>query len=116
MMEPQCRISNLKIKHVTKSLINTQLLFDYNRLQQVLLNLISNAIKFSLPNGIIEVKSYLDNKKGQIKIKVVDYGLGIVHTELEKIFIPFYKTKQNENLIMNPSGNGLGMYTSRKIC
>lgn len=81
---------------------------DFDQLQQVLINLIKNALEAvrDQPHPLIEIQSYLtDNQKVSISIR--DNGYGIEPEALEKIFIPFYTTKK--------TGSGIGLSLSRQI-
>ena len=67
--------------------------FDKRRLQQVLLNLLSNATKFQT-NGVITVNAGVqinldDSEKLRIVVSVSDEGIGIREDYLEKVFTPF---------------------------
>ncbi|GAB3175632.1 sensor histidine kinase [Telluribacter humicola] len=81
---------------------------DYDQLQQVLINLVKNALEaFSKqPNPLIELTAYLNDNQSVI-IEVRDNGDGIEPEALEKIFIPFYTTKK--------TGSGIGLSLSRQI-
>ena len=81
---------------------------DARRLQQVLWNLLLNAIKFTPPGGAIDVNIDVDG--GQVKIDVADSGQGIDADDLEHVFGAF--TLQTE---ANASGLGLGLYIARRI-
>lgn len=62
---------------------------------QILLNLISNAIKFSPENGKIDIQcQYRVTASGHsdVKIYVIDYGIGISEADQKRIFAPFFKT------------------------
>ncbi|GAO28195.1 sensor histidine kinase [Geofilum rubicundum] len=81
---------------------------DEQLIEQVLINLIKNAIH-ALENrtkGVISLKAFL-NKRGKITIQVTDNGPGILPEVLDKIFIPFFSTK--------PQGSGIGLSLSRQI-
>lgn len=78
---------------------------DELRLKQIILNFISNAIKFT-KSGSIEIKCILKQKK-KIKIYVKDTGIGIRDEEKEKLFNDFVMLKHNLNL--NQHGSGLGL-------
>jgi PAS domain S-box-containing protein len=74
---------------------------DFNQLQQCLLNLIFNAAD-AMPNGgRFIVKSNFDSKIRRVEIKVSDTGCGITKENLDRIFDPFFSTKQE--------GKGLGL-------
>ena len=77
-------------------------------IEQVLINLIKNAI-YALegcPEAAIHLRAFL-NTRGKITIQVIDNGRGILPEVLDKIFIPFFSTKQ--------SGSGIGLSLSRQI-
>jgi signal transduction histidine kinase len=80
---------------------------DEEMIEQVLINLIKNAIEAlgTIPNGKIElIGRYAENR---IVIEVVDNGPGIIKEALNKIFVPFFTTKK--------SGSGIGLSLSRQI-
>ncbi len=79
---------------------------DANRLRQVLLNLISNAVKFTT-NGGITINVSLVNKDElicRVRIEIIDTGIGIKSHHLKNIFDPFYQCKNN----LKEVGTGLG--------
>lgn len=85
---------------------------DRDRLIQVLVNLISNAIKFCSPEqGTITVSGYWID--GYVKVNVVDNGKGIDAESQEQIFDKFYQAR-NQN-IRKPEGSGLGLAICKKI-
>ncbi|MFA8343517.1 MAG: PAS domain-containing sensor histidine kinase [Rhodothermaceae bacterium] len=77
-------------------------------LEQVLINILKNAIEAiqSQPEKNIELKAYL-NLMGKPVIEINDNGPGIKENVLEKLFIPFFTTKQN--------GSGIGLSLSKQI-
>lgn len=81
---------------------------DYDQLQQVLINLVKNALEaFSKqPHPLIELIAYSPDNQSVV-IEVRDNGDGIEPEALEKIFIPFYTTKK--------TGSGIGLSLSRQI-
>ena len=82
---------------------------DPTRLEQVLVNLIHNAIKFTPPGGEIEVSAYQES--GNIVFFVKDNGKGIPPKDLERIFERFYKTDRSRS----ERGTGLGLSISRHL-
>jgi signal transduction histidine kinase len=94
-----------------KSTSQQFILADKFRIGQVLINLISNAIKFSPSNAQIIIRT--ERKKGMLIVSIQDRGVGIPDENLEKIFEPFYKSDgQSRN---SYAGLGLGLYISSEI-
>lgn len=89
-----------------------QLHGDAGRLQQVLWNLLKNAIKFTAPGGTITITTAND-ADGWITLRVSDTGIGIPEDRLPYIFNAF---EQGERAVSRTSGGlGLGLAISRKI-
>jgi two-component system, sporulation sensor kinase E len=78
---------------------------NHNALQQVFLNLTNNAVQATPAGGRVEVRARADMR--QISVQVIDTGVGIPAEILERIFEPFYSTKE--------SGTGLGLSLCRQI-
>lgn len=87
-------------------------LIDRERLSQVFINLISNALKFT-EKGKVTIKTERDTQKNQIKVSVEDTGVGINQEELRQIFVPFYQAKKG--MEHKTGGTGLGLSISKKI-
>lgn len=88
--------------------INKEMIGDEKLLTQVMINLLNNsidALKKVQPKNIKILVN--EGQTGKLKISVVDNGSGIAPEEIEKIFIPFYTTKEN--------GSGIGLSLSRQI-
>ena len=83
---------------------------DRDKLRQVLVNLVANAIKYSPGTGRIEVQ--LEQLENRLRIAVRDEGVGIPQSEQERIFEKFYRVP---NMINAVSGTGLGLYICRKL-
>jgi signal transduction histidine kinase len=87
---------------------------DKDKLKEVLLNLLSNALKHTPPGGAISIAAGVvgaaggDNDCREVEIIVADTGTGIPPEKLPHIFERFYR-------IENPSGNGLGLHICRQI-
>lgn len=90
--------------------INQVIAADRQRIEQVLVNLLSNATKYS-PNET-EVIVNTEKKNGEVIITVRDFGMGIPEEEQNKVFERFYRTKNNSILV---SGFGLGLYICKDI-
>lgn len=88
---------------------------DHKRLQQVLLNLLSNALKFTEKNGrILVMVMLMRGKKESLRISVVDSGVGIKTEDQDKLFKLFGSIK-NEQKKINVKGIGLGLAISKLI-
>lgn len=80
---------------------------DYNRLNQVLVNIIKNSIEAIDINKKSYIKIYTKQTEKEIKIFIKDNGIGISKENMEKISEPFFTTKTN--------GTGLGLVLSNEI-
>lgn len=84
---------------------------DYEKIQQVLYNLLDNAIKFSKDHSTIELESSL--KKDKVYVSVRDHGVGISQDAIGKIWTRFYKQDQSRG--KERKGNGLGLSIVKEI-
>ena len=80
---------------------------DYNRMKQVLINLIKNAIEAKDDERQLKITTTIKKVKEEIQIKVEDTGIGISKENLEKIDKIFYTTKEH--------GTGIGVALSKEI-
>jgi PAS domain S-box-containing protein len=88
---------------------------DEAKLKQVLINLIGNAIKFTLPHGQVTVSVCTDADTGRpTRIDVADTGIGIPSHRLSAIFEAF--EQGDRDTARNFGGTGLGLAISRKLC
>jgi nitrogen fixation/metabolism regulation signal transduction histidine kinase len=87
---------------------NIEISADEQLMEQVLINMIKNAIHAldGRTSPRIEMKACY-NKRGRVTLQVIDNGTGILKEVLDKIFIPFFTTK--------PSGSGIGLSLSKQI-
>ena len=93
---------------------------DEDKLRQILLNLLTNAMKFTNPNGrvTIEVESSdgageADDSRDRVLLRVADTGIGIPAEKQEVIFDPFVQV--HRHLTRNTDGTGLGLSISRDL-
>jgi PAS domain S-box-containing protein len=82
-------------------------LADRNQLHQAFINLLVNAIEATPSAGSIDVATFCDPGRKEIRVVISDTGSGMPKDVLEKIFEPFYTTK--------PSGTGLGLAITHGI-
>lgn len=85
------------------------ILCDRGRIEQVLVNLLHNAIKYTDRGGRVEVKAQLTG--AEVTISVADTGVGIAPEDLPRIFERFYKTDRSRAT----GGTGLGLSISKHI-
>lgn len=86
---------------------------DYDRLREVLTNLIGNAIKYSPGGGLIKVGGVKADKQRRIRLYVSDEGIGIPVGEHERIFERFHRV--DNRLARQAPGTGLGLYLVRAV-
>jgi two-component system phosphate regulon sensor histidine kinase PhoR len=82
---------------------------DPGRIEQVMLNLIHNAIKFTPAGGVITVRAVESNAK--LRIEVVDTGIGITEADVPRLFERFYKSDKARR----SEGSGLGLAIAKHI-
>jgi signal transduction histidine kinase len=86
-------------------------LFDTPRIEQVLDNLLTNAIKFSPVGGVIEI--IMESGKGYIRVTITDEGPGIKSENLDDLFKPFKKIEPDST--KDAKGTGLGLAIAKKM-
>jgi signal transduction histidine kinase len=86
-------------------------LADPRRLKQVLLNLVSNAVKYNRPGGSITIRAERDGDDG-VRIDVIDSGIGMSYHQLTRLFQPFERLDAPARGI---DGNGLGLAVSKAL-
>ena len=85
-----------------------ELTADEELIEQVLINLIKNAMHAlsNIENAKIIMKAFMD-KRGRVVVQLIDNGSGILKEVIDKIFVPFFTTK--------PDGSGIGLSLSKQI-
>jgi signal transduction histidine kinase len=99
-----CQLNNITLS--LYSTTQTQIKFNPTKLQRIVDNTLSNAIKFSHKNGKIDVYIHKD-ENGGITLAIQDYGQGIKHPE--KITTPYYREQEHK------TGFGIGMNIVKSI-
>lgn len=110
LMEYQFKIQNFGIE---KDFHNDNLIIwgDKDAIIEVIINIISNSIKFSAKKKLIHIST--DREDNYIFIKITDNGIGISKEDIEKMFQAYFKSDKN-NIEQN-SGAGLGMSIVKHI-
>lgn len=92
----------------------TNIVVDKIRIEQVITNLISNAIKNTPRKGIISL--VLEEKPDSVIFKVKDSGIGLTEKEMDKLFKKFGKIERvGPKMDIDIEGSGLGLYISKEI-
>ena len=116
MAEPLAGQRDIKLTFVPFD--NTWLLHaDRTRVKQILLNLISNAIKYNHEHGEVEVEVEVEvtcspNTTGKLRITIKDSGAGLPPEKLEELFQPFNRLGQETS---NEEGTGIGLVVTRQL-
>ena len=101
------RIESSKIELKTDISASLPMQGDANLLQQVLVNILLNAVQASSPGSKIIIEAR--QRKGFVEIDIIDHGVGITDNDYSKIFDPFFTTKEEGQ------GTGLGLSISYGI-
>ena len=121
LLEIQARIKGIKLEIQNKLREEDQMfLTDHNRLKQVMLNLLNNAVKFTFSGGVTLLLEKAISSKGNtglkgIKITCRDTGIGISLENQQKLFKEFEKIDLGEKSQMNAAGVGLGLVISNNL-
>jgi PAS domain S-box-containing protein len=83
---------------------------DKERIEQVIINILGNAIKYRRKQGKIVVNAF--EKDGDVEVKVTDQGIGIPQKDINNIFLRFYRVSGSASSF---SGSGIGLYISSEI-
>ncbi|MDB5287661.1 MAG: sensor protein [Mucilaginibacter sp.] len=84
---------------------------DRDKIEQVLVNLLSNAAKYSGTEAPIEIACTL--KENTVTVSITDQGMGIAPDDIEKLFLPHYRVKSKETEKVD--GFGIGLYLCSEI-
>ncbi|GAC1516274.1 MAG: hypothetical protein NVS1B4_10430 [Gemmatimonadaceae bacterium] len=101
VIRPQCAARSLRFESGDGDAI---LRADPERLRQVLVNLVSNAVKFTNPGGRLGARC--STVQGMVKIEIWDTGVGIAENQIGRIFEPFVQVTRG---LSSPSNDGVGL-------
>jgi signal transduction histidine kinase len=110
ILRDQALKSNVSL--VAHVMDDVQVMSDMTRLKQVILNLITNAIKFSPAGGIVNIDMQRGGK-GELIISVRDAGIGISKEDAERVFEPFVQVENG--MTRRFGGIGLGLAIARRV-
>ncbi|HEY9619936.1 MAG TPA: response regulator [Crinalium sp.] len=86
---------------------------DERRLLQVLVNLLTNAVKFTPNGGCVKLDIQMNRSQQSVEFRVIDNGIGIASEDLDKIFQPFIQV--DSSLARQYAGTGLGLSIVQRI-
>jgi PAS domain S-box-containing protein len=110
VIEPQAHARSLTYEYLEPD-TGLTVTADREKLEQVLINLLGNAVKFTPPGGRITLTAIADD--GHVRIHVRDTGIGIAEEQLASIFEPFVQLEPA--LTRTAEGTGLGLAISREL-
>ncbi len=86
---------------------------DYVQIDQVLTNLLENALRYTPPESPIEIEAHIEGE--QVLLTVADRGPGIPTADLERVFDKFYRVLHGQHSTGYPMGSGLGLAVCRGV-
>ena len=116
IFKPKIEEKEISLTLFTDPMIPRQVIGDPTRLSQVIINLVSNALKFTDKGGKIDVSAtYIDQKDDHVtfKVSVSDSGIGLTPEQQEKIFEAY--SQATASTTRKSGGTGLGLTISSKI-
>lgn len=109
LVSPRTREKRIQIKRQYDKTAE-QIWMDSEKMKQVVLNLLSNALEFTPQDGKIEITTKHESENGDsrtISIEVSDDGVGIQPSDINKVFDPYFTTKHKSSM---HKGTGLGLF------
>lgn len=111
-LAPACKGKNVSI--VRQGIdADTELLADHTRLKQILLNLMSNAVKFTPGGGIVKLEAQPDAARDSLMLSVSDTGEGVPEEMIPALFEPFAQASPDHSNLQR--GAGLGLYIAKSL-
>jgi signal transduction histidine kinase len=87
---------------------------DEHKLKRILVNVLSNAIKFSARGHDVYFNIRSNDAKSHVVFEIKDNGIGMTEEDIQKIFQPFIQV--DSKLSRKYEGTGLGLFIARKFC
>ena len=111
MVDPQMNTAGLTLESSIPADVVARA--DREKMQQVLINLLTNAMKFTLRGGRVEIGAGYDQTGGRVRVLVTDSGIGVPEANLKSIFEPFVQVEVERS--HRRDGTGLGLAISRDL-
>lgn len=103
----------VRLLYQHKSEIPATIKNDQNRMKQIIINLLSNALKFTPQNGQVTISMKYNKANCMLSLKVADTGIGISPEDQKKLFEAFGKLSHSS--LINTQGVGLGLFICKKL-
>lgn len=117
IIRPQAKAKNQTFEIFSSSIIHECLQADKLRINQILINLLSNSVKYTPEGGNIQMRldelPQVDDNYSRIRFTISDNGIGMSEKYQEVIFAPF--TRENTEIIRQIQGTGLGMAITKSL-
>ncbi len=116
LLAPQAAEKDLELVYNIERSVPATVMGDATRLRQVLINVVSNAIKFT-PRGEISVSvdaKPVDDQRVQLHLAIRDTGIGIAPDRIQQLFQPF--SQADASSTRRYGGAGLGLVISKRLC
>ncbi|MBB6215436.1 signal transduction histidine kinase [Anaerosolibacter carboniphilus] len=105
----QCMSKNIEVNYEIEE--NIFIYADKHRMSQILINLLSNALKFTTPEGQVTVKAH--KNRGKVLLEVADTGIGISQEDISHIFERLYRGERSRS--RKTGGAGIGLTITKKL-
>lgn len=112
LMRPLAQPGNIELLNQIPTSSNWHVMADRQRLKQVLLNLVSNAVKYNRPNGRVTIYGEERDAGNTLRLCIGDTGTGLSPSDLGKLFTPFERLSASMTRI---EGTGIGLVLSRRL-
>jgi PAS domain S-box-containing protein len=110
MVQGQANAAQIQIDWASTQISTARAPADRRRLKQVLINLLTNAIKYNKPAGMVYVS--VKETKAEVAVEVRDTGVGMSSEQLEALFVPFARLGYETSRI---EGTGIGLTISKRL-
>jgi PAS domain S-box-containing protein len=111
MVEPQAAQAGLTLDSAIDAALRARA--DREKTQQILINLLTNAVKFTPQGGRVAVRTRRDDSERKVLVDVSDTGIGIPAEQLASVFEPFVQVQADQT--RRSQGTGLGLAISRDL-
>jgi len=112
-MRPQAHSKGITLTATIEGASPPYVLADYDRMQQVLLNLVANALQYTPQGGAVFIDLIPDPAAGVVRLAVVDDGEGIPPEHLPNVFTRFYRVDKSRSRAAG--GSGIGLTIARRL-